>query len=537
MANKTGGPGNDTLEGVTGETNVINGNGGNDRLIGGGTLIIDPPTDDTLDGGEGNDTVLGVGGSDVLLGGPGNDEIQGGPGGGGNEDDTLDGGPGADVMIGQDGNDVYFVDNPGDRVAEFSSDPADEVRSTISVALLTLESAAGGDPNVIEILTLLESSDIDGTGNALDNRLNGNAGSNMLDGGEGNDTVDGAAGNDMVDGGSGIDTAVVGVSRANATVTFDGDAVLISSAAGDDRYERIEGFQFLDQTIAAGDLTEDMNAPPIAQDDTFTAQLGELIELDVLMNDSDADGDGLTITMTTGSAAVAGGGTRIAYVAPETPGLDVFTYTISDGEETATADVTVTVNAPPQAMDDEAATSEGIAVLIPVLDNDTDANGDSLTIVNVGATVDGTTQIVGSSIRYTPDPGFTGVEAFPYTVSDGQGGAAVGTVSVTVNADVPVPVLPNAVDDSALPSELDPTMPLGLLANDSAATASAGSSLGIGRLNTGGLFIESFGAPLGGTITPVIDDLTGFTVGARWDPAPGFFGFGGFDYTVDDLLP
>jgi hypothetical protein len=88
-------------------------------------------------------------------------------------------------------------------------------------------------------------------------------------------------------------------------------------------------------------------------------------------------------------------------------------------------------NQPPVAVDDSAATPSGTAVDILVLQNDSDPDSgpSSLTIQSVGTPANGTTQIVGTAVRYTPSSGFTGTDTFPYTVSDG---AATGTATVTV---------------------------------------------------------------------------------------------------------
>jgi Ca2+-binding RTX toxin-like protein len=160
-------------------------------------------------GGSGNDTLTGTGGADRLFGQGGNDVLIGLDG-----DDTLNGGTGADVMQGGAGNDSYVVDDAGDVASEddgFGGDAGglDKVTASVSFTL--------GD--FVENLTLSGTADIDGTGNALDNRLLGNAGANVLDGGDGHDTLNGyggsdtlrgGAGNDRLDGGTGVDLLLGG---------------------------------------------------------------------------------------------------------------------------------------------------------------------------------------------------------------------------------------------------------------------------------------------------------------------------------------
>ena len=89
-------------------------------------------------------------------------------------------------------------------------------------------------------------------------------------------------------------------------------------------------------------------------------------------------------------------------------------------------------NMPPIAVDDAATTTESVAVTIDVLSNDSDPDEDVLSIAMVGSPVNGTVEIVQGQVRYTPALGFTGIDDFTYTVSDGNGGEDDGFVTVTV---------------------------------------------------------------------------------------------------------
>ncbi len=91
-------------------------------------------------------------------------------------------------------------------------------------------------------------------------------------------------------------------------------------------------------------------------------------------------------------------------------------------------------NQMPVAVDDTATTPEGVAVEIPVLANDTDADGDALVVSVVGSPAHGSAVIAGggTTVLYTPASGFVGTDSFTYTVSDGKGGEATGTVTVEV---------------------------------------------------------------------------------------------------------
>src|SRR6185295_6589367 len=96
-------------------------------------------------------------------------------------DNVLDGGVGNDAMSGGAGNDTYVVDAAGDTVTEGASAGTDTVQAGISYTL-------GSN---VENLTLTGSSNINATGNTLNNILIGNAGNNMLSGGTGNDAMSG----------------------------------------------------------------------------------------------------------------------------------------------------------------------------------------------------------------------------------------------------------------------------------------------------------------------------------------------------------
>ncbi len=120
-------------------------------------------------------------------------------------------------------------------------------------------------------------------------------------------------------------------------------------------------------------------------------------------------------------------------------GTDTFGYTVSDGKGgNASATVTVVVNPvndPPVAVDDLVITSENTPVNINVLANDTDPDGDTLTVSDHASTSvqSSTIECASTGIcTYTPPADFGGTDTFTYTVNDGRGGASSAVVTVVV---------------------------------------------------------------------------------------------------------
>jgi outer membrane protein OmpA-like peptidoglycan-associated protein len=185
-----------------------------------------------------------------------------------------------------------------------------------------------------------------------------------------------------------------------------------------------------------------LDRPPVAVNDAFTVTGNSTNNaLDVLANDSDPDGDPLTIVSVGmpahGTATIAAG--RILYT-PLTgyTGSDAFTYTISDPHGlTASANVAITVTAinhPPIANPDYAFAKFNTPVTIPVLANDSDPDGDPLTITSFTQPSHGTvTRGPDNTLIYTANQNFIGSDGFQYTITDGRGGFA--STIVTVYAD------------------------------------------------------------------------------------------------------
>jgi hypothetical protein len=171
-------------------------------------------------------------------------------------------------------------------------------------------------------------------------------------------------------------------------------------------------------------------------------------------------------------------------------------------------------NGPPVATDDSATTPEDTATSIAVLANDTDPDGDTLSITTIGAAAHGSAAVdpSGTSIVYTPAAGYSGPDTFSYTASDGAGGSDTADVSVTVT---PVNDPPVATDDTATTAE-DTATTIGVLANDTDPDADT-------------LSITNVGAPAHGT---AVLDPSGTAI--DYTPATGYSGPDTFSYTASD---
>jgi DNA/RNA endonuclease G (NUC1) len=205
---------------------------------------------------------------------------------------------------------------------------------------------------------------------------------------------------------------------------------------------------------------ESVNDNPSATNDTATTDEDQAVAIDVAANDEDLDNDGLSPTAAGdgahGTTALAGN--QIVYTPePNFNGIDSFTYTVGDGQGgTATATVQVTINAvndSPVAGTDNAATSEDTPVAINVVGNDTDVDGDALTLESVGAAQHGTVLILNNQAVYSPAPNYYGPDSFTYSVKDGHGGSTTGAVNITITPVNDAPVLAN-VPASASINEL-----------------------------------------------------------------------------------
>ncbi|MDD1458565.1 ExeM/NucH family extracellular endonuclease, partial [Dolichospermum sp. ST_sed2] len=205
---------NNTLTATTNPDRIL-GNGGNDTIT---STVANAGQNDLFDGGDGTDTLVISGGTESTAltlnvantsnqlsgisglvvqnfesfnfanllgnlnatGSTGNDTITAGAG-----NDTLDGGAGTNILRGGVGDDTYIISTSTNTITEAANAGIDTVLSSVTYTLTT-----NG-----ENLVLTGTTDLNGTGNTLNNTLTGNSGNNILNGGTGADTLVGGSGN------------------------------------------------------------------------------------------------------------------------------------------------------------------------------------------------------------------------------------------------------------------------------------------------------------------------------------------------------
>ena len=222
--------------------------------------------------------------------------------------------------------------------------------------------------------------------------LAGGAGADQLEGGPGDDALRGGAGEDVLRGGAGSDAFGIGPESGQDTITdfeVGADTIVIHPDLG-----------YTNSVAILDDITKPYT-------NVSRIELGPATTLDVYHEET----EGTPLTE------------------------DTFRIDILDGE-----DASEPTNQAPEPIDDTATTAFEEAVLIDVLANDSDPDGDTLTLESVVDPANGQANIQDGAIQYIPAAGFTGEVSFTYTVADGAGNTASANVGVDVEArDEPEP--------------------------------------------------------------------------------------------------
>jgi uncharacterized delta-60 repeat protein len=272
-----------------------------------------------------------------------------------------------------------------------------------------------------------------------------------------------------------------------------------------------------------------INDTPVTVNDAYSTDEDTVLNgSSVLLNDSDNDGDSLSLITsavtdpTNGIVVLNSNGTFVYTANGDFFGNDSFVYQTSDGNgASANGTVNITVNnindAPVAVADSYSVDEDTTLNASTVLANDTDLEGDSLTInttPTVNVTKGSLTLFTDGTFDYTPNADFNGSDGFTYQITDGNGGSDTAAVNITVNSINDIPV---AVDDSASTNEDTLLTGASVLSNDSDVELDSltVTTPAISTTSNGILVLSSDGS---------------FT----YDPDTDFNGTDSFDYQVND---
>jgi Bacterial Ig domain/Putative Ig domain len=318
-----------------------------------------------------------------------------------------------------------------------------------------------------------------------------------------------------------------GVSHGTVSVNTDGTFTYTPTTG-------YTGYDSFNYTITDGTLTASATVTidvtdqaPVAVNASYSVPHGQTLtvsspSLGLLAGDSDADGDTLTVTGHSapahGTVSVNADGTFTYTPTTSYAGYDSFTYAISDGALSASAEVTIDVtDRAPVAVNDSYLLLENHTLTASspsqgVLANDSDPDGDTLTVTGHTSSADGTVSVnADGTFSYVPTTGYIGHDDFTYWITDG---ALSAQAEVTIDVGNP----PVAVADSYQIMQ-DHTLTVsaawrGLLSNDTNASADT-------------LTLTLPSTPSHGTVSVDTTDGT-FT----YTPTTGYVGTDGFTYAI-----
>ena len=312
---------------------------------------------------------------------------------------------------------------------------------------------------------------------------------------------------------------ITGVSQpANGTVDINGDVIVYSPNAdfqGDDTFTyTVSDYRGgVDSATVFVEVQEVNYAPTAINDSANVIEDGSIV-IDLIENDLDPDGDVLTLQSVNLGTATFDDRSVFFDAPPDFSGEIQFQYSVADSQgETDIGSVTISVvpvNDPPIAVNDSATTLRSWSAQVDVLSNDIDVDGDKLVISDVSQGASGSVSFTSQLVTYTPAQNFTGVDSFSYTVTDPDGGTAIGYVEIGVVSTNSNPI---AVMD-AVSTHPDVPVVVDVISNDSDAENDL-------------LVVTSFDMPQNGLATASNGSLI-------YTPDTGFEGEDGFEYVVSD---
>jgi Ca2+-binding RTX toxin-like protein len=316
-----------------------------------------------------------------------------------------------------------------------------------------------------------------------------------------------------------------------------------------------------------GGIQPSENHAPLPKDDSFiNLPAGQQViktGADLVKNDQDPDGDALTVTKvadaTGGVVSLNSAGQIIFTPSGEDVESGSYSYTVSDGKGgTASANVLLQFTAPenhaPQAKDDSftglPANAAATQTTASLLKNDSDPDGDTLTVSAVSNAVNGTISLSGNVVTFTPQTGASN-GSYQYSINDGHG----GTASATVKLGFVLPnQAPDAVDDSFTDKPANQALTIAtadLLKNDSdpdknplKVTAVSDAQNGTVELISGNVVFTPTQDASSASFQYTIEDgkggsdtakvSLGFVAGSTPPVGKGFVSNGGLEFDLND---
>ncbi|MBU3029241.1 Ig-like domain-containing protein [Paracoccus marinaquae] len=301
-------------------------------------------------------------------------------------------------------------------------------------------------------------------------------------------------------------TAVGQAANGTVTLNADGTVSYVPNANFNGRdsfsYSISDGRGGTDSARVVVDVRAQNDAPVARNDGGFSVQAGQVLVISIaelLANDGDLDGDVLSLLeltdVTNGSAEIVGDQIRFTAAGEGSAG---FGYILSDGRggrDSATVSVAVSgapvvpepsENTPPVAQNDTRRINEDGSLRLNPLANDSDADGDALSITSVGEAANGTVTLnADGTVSYAPNANFNGRDSFTYRVSDGNGGTDTASVIVDVTAVNDAPIARNDGGFSVEAGQVINIDIADLLANDSDVDGNALSILRLENVTNG----------------------------------------------------
>ena len=330
--------------------------------------------------------------------------------------------------------------------------PADASVNGTYVLTVIATNSSGGTASAelsVTVINLPPVAADELSSNTEDTPQSGNVLSNDMDTAPDNDPLTVAE----VNGSSGLVGQPLSLTYGDVTINPDGSWTFTPNAAanglatGEKVTETISyrvsdgqgGFADATLTIEITGLNDAPEVQGLVPDQSGID--GESITpIDVGLVFTDPDGDPLTYTATglpLGLFIDPDTGVIIGMLASDASQSGPYSVTVTstdpDGDTATTTFNWAVLNPPPIVESDFASTDEDLPMLINVLGNDSDPDGDPLTIIDTTPPANGTVTInPDGSITYTPNPGFNGTDTFTYTLEDGDGGTSTATVTVVV---------------------------------------------------------------------------------------------------------